>query len=242
MSKYDDLLNNIIKNVSNNPSQSRPFHCVFDLDSTLFNITPRTEKILKEMILEEDFKLHFLDEVKMLNNLLINHDDWGIKDVLARSGVTNPNFYKKAREYWAHRFFSNDYLKFDQPYHGAVDFVNDLYNLGVHITYLTGRDQVRMKIGTIDSLKQWKFPIDCPHTHLAQKPHFKDEDTYFKTQYLLNLIPHHDKLYFFENEPVIIHKINNILPKVEVVFMDSVHSGRADPLDHWPKIKMSYLK
>ncbi|MCB9025100.1 MAG: HAD family hydrolase [Bdellovibrionaceae bacterium] len=242
MSKYDNLLNKIIQNISLNSHPGRHFHCVFDLDSTLFNVTSRTEKILEDMILEKDFKLKFPTEVKKLDNLLVNHDDWGIKDVLERSGVDNPDFYKKARSFWAHRFFSNEYLKFDRPYLGAVDFVNELSDLGAQITYLTGRDQVRMMIGTIESLKQWKFPIDLKNTHLALKPHFKDEDTDFKSDYLKNINSHHEKIYFFENEPVIIHKVKQQLPEIIVVFMDSVHSGRADPLDHWPKIKMSFLK
>ena len=212
-------------------------HCVFDLDSTLFNVTPRTEVILKEMIQEEFFMIHYPSEVKKLRNLLVRHDDWGIKEVLARSGVNCPQFYNKAKDYWSNNFFSNDYLKYDKPYEGAVDFVNELYHRGAHITYLTGRDQVRMMAGTIASLKQWKFPVDIDFTHLALKPHLRKDDTEFKCTYLKGLLPQHEHLYFFDNEPYILHKVHETLPAIQIIFMDSVHSGRADPLDHWPHLR-----
>ncbi|MCB0389859.1 MAG: HAD family hydrolase [Bdellovibrionales bacterium] len=242
MSKYDELLHKIIEDVSSNSKFNKSTHCIFDLDSTLFNVTSRTEKILSELIDDKYFINNFPSEIKKLRKPLVNHDDWGIKEALIRSGIECPKFYEKAKKYWAKRFFSNEYLKFDIPYAGASEFVNELYSLGAHITYLTGRDQIRMLVGTVESLKQWNFPVDLKHTSLALKPKSSDEDTEFKTNYINKLINQYESLYFFENEPIIIHQVERLIPKIKIIFMDSVHSGRADPLDHWPKINMRFSR
>ena len=64
--------------------------------------------------------------------------------------------------------------------------------------------------GTIESLKSHGFPIE--DTILALKPDVKILDANYKLNYLKENISANHTAYLFENEPVIIHKIEENLP------------------------------
>lgn len=59
--------------------------------------------------------------------------------------------------YWHERFFTSEHVKRDLPVEGGSEYATMLYNLGVKIVYLTGRDGP-MRQGTIDSLLENHFP------------------------------------------------------------------------------------
>jgi hypothetical protein len=137
--------------------------CVFDLDSTLFNVSPRTQKILHEFA-----ELH-KPELKQA--------DWGLKEALVRAGYNfdeSPELHQNLRDFWVERFFTDNYLHFDIPYRGAVPFVQKLHLTKCEIHFLTGRDVARMGKGTFEVLKKWGFPVTPENLHL--KPHRSMDD------------------------------------------------------------------
>jgi hypothetical protein len=66
----------------------------------------------------------------------------------------------------------------------------------------------------------------------------KDEE--YKTKALKGLLSPDHETFFFENEPLIIHHVREHLPEVKVIFMESVHSGKAHPPTDLPTLKMKY--
>lgn len=213
---------------------------IFDLDSTLYNVTTRTKKILLNASKEPELNKLYPKKTPLLKNVDFKHTDWGIKDALIRSNISAPlQFFEWVRLYWQKHFFSSQYLKYDMAYEGAVDFVTELENHGIHIMYLTARDRQRMGKGTEESLKQWNFPESSLESQLLMKPHLDVSDSDFKVieiKKILKNTPKNHSIWFFENEPVIVNQCLAEKLPIRIVFIDTVHSGREEPPKDLPVI------
>lgn len=203
-------------------AQNKSTVCVFDLDSTLFNVSLRTKKILNEFA-----EIHKPE----LKDVDILHTDWGLREPLNRAGYhyeQDTFLHQQLRDFWVDRFFSNDYLHFDAPYPGAVAFVQKLFQTECQIHYLTGRDVHRMGQGTLDVLNKWGFPTTAQNLHL--KPNRSLDDHAFKVNWVSENCPYHkDKpIFFFENEPVNINALGKIRPDIHIVYLDTTHSRREE--------------
>lgn len=213
---------------------------IFDLDSTLFNVSHRTQSILRSLAEHPEFLEDYPEEAVLLKKIEISDRDWGIRSALERAKIRGTiGFFERIRSYWVEHFFSNGFLHVDRPYKGALEFVQELDKAGAHIQYLTGRDQERMGEGSLASLKQWGFPLH-DDADLILKPDKSMDDAEFKKDYFLKIHEEHENLWLFENEPRIIHLIRKHCPAVQIVFMDSVHSGRALPPSDLPVISLGY--
>jgi hypothetical protein len=211
---------------------------VFDLDSTLFDVSPRLEKILLDFADEPENKKRFPEQVKLFKNIKTHRADWGIMNALKRAGLddAHPEFQIAVKDYWHERFFSNHYLQYDLPYDGAIEFVQTLHGLNVDIAYLTGRDVARMSPGTEQILEKWQFPLDAK-AQLVLKPHKSMDDAEFKTDWFVDAQKkNYQHIWFFENEPVNIHALQKKCPAVEIIFFESTHAGKAHPPEDIPKI------
>lgn len=231
MSAIPANLNEIIQYTRNCVAQNLSILAVFDLDSTLFNVSTRTQKILTEFA-----NLHKDDRIK---NVEVKHQDWGIKEAVLRAGLTLENdleLLQELRHFWSERFFTSEYLHYDVPYEGAISFVQELSSAGCEIKYLTGRDQKRMYKGTLEVLSKWGFPVNEKHLYL--KPSKEQDDELFKDEWFKNL-NHSDykKIFFFENEPVNVNAILSSCPEVEVIFLDTTHARKQEVTTPIKKIK-----
>jgi hypothetical protein len=223
--------------VAHLPGQSL---AVFDLDSTLFDVSPRTQAILEAFLNEISGLSEFQREYEFLKNVKIQTGDWGLRHPLERAGFSSTDeFHKRLRDYWRRYFFSSDFLHFDRPYGGAIEFVIQLKSAGVEIMYLTGRDAKNMRPGTLKSFVQHGLPL-VSDEHLIMKPvkgSFEDEDFKdIRLRELLSLYPS-AKVWFFENEPVILNKIIKSKLPIRLIWTDTTHSQRELPPVHLPTIK-----
>ncbi|MFN8791923.1 MAG: HAD family hydrolase [Bdellovibrionales bacterium] len=234
-------LKSLVSSLEEDRRQGRAVLAVFDLDSTLFDVSPRLQKILEDLRDHPELVLRFPETLPLLKNVKTLRSDWGIKSALSRVFSGQPpghEFHKFAREFWAKSFFTNEYLQYDHPVEGAVDFVNHVHQLGLQIAYLTGRDWGRMGPGTVEVLKKWNFPVPNEQdVRLAMKPVAGSDDSEFKSGWFMNIKPHdYTRLLFFENEPVILHNVMKDHPEIEIFFLETTHSGRAQPHENWHKI------
>ena len=71
-----------------------------------------------------------------------------------------------------------------QAFPGAVEFVHQCINMGIQVTYLSGRDLPGMGQGTFDTLKILRFPCNGPNIHFYLKPEATVNDLDFKIQAL----------------------------------------------------------
>ena len=91
--------------------------------------------------------------------------------------------------------------------------------------YLTGRSENLMKEGTISQIKKWSLPFK-KEEYLMMKPNTYTEDAYFKKCRLEELSKKYRKIWFFENEPVVINFVNKFLDGIQIIFVNTVHSQR----------------
>lgn len=205
---------------------------IFDLDSTLFDVAPRFEKVLTDIALEPVMKEKFPSVVPHFRNIKTERRDWGFVEVLHRAGVEHDNLdlFKTVRQLWIEKFFSNEYIHYDVPYQGSVDFVRKIEKLNIPIVYLTGRDVKRMERGSREVLLKWDFPLDDIMSKLVLKPERSMDDALFKRDWIHNhILSSQSPVFLFENEPVNINLIAKELPQVELVFFDSTHSRKETP-------------
>lgn len=214
---------------------------VFDLDSTLFDVSPRLEKILLNFADLPETQRLFPDSVPFLKSVKTQRTDWGIKNALIRAGLDNhhPEFHLALKDFWLHSFFSHEYLEYDEPYEGAVEYVGTLFQHKSQIVYLSGRDVQRMGVGSERVLKKWNFPVGMPNAELVLKPQAGLDDAEFKRDWFrAQPLNQYERIFFFENEPKNIELIDQSsdLEKVEMVFFDSTHAGVAASPTHLPRI------
>lgn len=214
---------------------------IFDLDSTLFCVSPRTQFILRELAEDPEFSSKFSRESEVLKSIEILATDWGIRSALQRTQMqSTPEFVDTVRRRWRERFFSSHHLDKDILYPSALEYVTHLKNLGAEILYLTGRNSGYMREGTVRTLARHGFPLKADE-NLIMKPSDVQADESYKATVLKDLITKYDHIWFFENEPVIIELVRAQVPQVRLVFVDSVHAGRANPPSDLPTVKANYF-
>jgi hypothetical protein len=240
MVPYPSLLKDIIDQAAKQKdSKKGPLKAVFDLDSTLFDVSHRITQIFHQFAKLSDIAEKFPEASKQLLALTPKATDWGVKKTLMRINFKSPgdDFLKTLVEYWKKHFFSSDFLHIDRPYPGATEFVQDLFKAGADILYLTGRDIPRMLKGTLASLRAHSFPLDENHANVFLKPSTQIADTDFKKEFFLKLDQSKGDVWFFENEPVNIKLVLDCCPHVKVVFVTTVHSEKnPEPGVHIPRI------
>ena len=232
------MLDQILVQIEKRTKEGQKSLVVFDLDSTLFDVSPRLEKILLDFAAIPLNQIKFPDQVKQLKSIKTLRSDWGIRGALERAGLDghHPEFQEAIKSYWLKSFFSNHYLQFDTIYEGALDFVMAVERVGAEIAYLTGRDVERMGDGSQEILKRWGFPLH-ERARLVLKPHRGMDDAQFKTDWFIEADKNgYEKIYFFENEPVNLHHLMQFCPHVEIIFFESTHAGKALPPEDIPRI------
>lgn len=240
MASFPALLKKIIAEAEDHKAKGHSLKAIFDLDSTLFDVSPRISKILQSFADLPEIRATYPKESEFLLTVEPHPQDYGVRKTLERYGVSfeNQEFLKILVEYWKKLFFANEYLKYDRPYPGAAEYVTTLYKAGADIYYLTGRDVPRMREGTIQSLKDHRFPLTGTHSNLILKPDSQVSDAPFKKEFLERMDHSRGPVWFFENEPVNINLVLEHCPHIRVVFVETVHSQKAAiPPDSVPRIE-----
>jgi FMN phosphatase YigB (HAD superfamily) len=220
-----------------NKDENRVF--VFDIDSTLYDVTPRNQEIVRHF---GETKVNEDQLKSKLINFNSKSNDWGIKEGLLRLNLKslNDTIIKSIKSHWNEYFFSKEFLHLDKEYPGAVAYLNALNEISP-VYYLTGRDTSRMGEGTIVQLKNSKFPSDSNRNKLILKPDKSLLDHEYKLEELKKLKDSFKDIHFFDNEPVILNTVHDNNPEIKIYFVDSVNSGRANIYPHITSIKPIYL-
>lgn len=170
---------------------------IFDLDSTLFDNGPRTWRILAEFA--RHHRRDLIDPIQTMVRHRLPYDLGAICEGFAPG--EGAAIAEEAKSFWAARFFTEDYIDFDEPLPGAVEFVQACHRRGARVIYLTGRDVPGMILGTTRSLRNWGFPIGVAGTELILKPRFDMPDPEFKAAAIRSINLHCPKVIAtFENE------------------------------------------
>jgi hypothetical protein len=208
-------------------SEAHPL-VLLDLDSTLYEVGPRTLRILREWADRDESSAH--PEARAAVDALREEQvGYTIGDSLEAAGLdlSTPEARRAledAKRFWSERFFTNAYLEHDRPYPGAVEFARELHELGAEIVYLTGRDEPGMGEGTRRNLVRDGFPWERERTHLLLKPVFELSDVEHKQRAAEYIRRHGTLVASFENEPRNLVALHELFPEAMHVFMDTVCS------------------
>ena len=201
---------------------------LLDLDSTLYEVGPRTHQILREWLKTAE-SAQFPHVSQELKRLEAQHIGYSLRDTFRAVGlrVEIPEVEKAweaAKKFWGHRFFTNEYLQFDRPYPGAVAFTRRIYDMGAEVVYLTGRDEPGMGPGTRARLLQDGFPWEVPRTQLLLKSATSVPDLEHKLQAGEYIRLHGTLVASFENEPANLSALYGSFPDAMHVYVDTVSS------------------
>jgi hypothetical protein len=227
------VLDKIIEKIKDNKHSGRPGYVLLDLDSTLYEVAPRTIRILKEaaLALEPEVPHPVRSALETLEEPVTGYS---IEDTWQKLGLClkDPGLSQTRRNlnaFWSERFFSNAYLEHDVPYPGTTGFVRTLHSLGAELVYLTGRDAPRMHEGTMKCLHRDGFPIGLPGTHLRMKASQYMDDIEHKVGVAEALQKTGHILASFENEPRNFAALVKAVPQALHVFVETVCSNKPAP-------------
>lgn len=226
----EEVLNAVLHRVQATVKQGRTPVVLLDLDSTLYEVTPRSHAILKEWA-QSHHAGHFpmirtavaqlpLDEVRYSVHGTLSQLNLFVPPVLLNQATTS------AKDFWVKRFFTDEYLQHDRPYTGAAEFVRRVHAEGAQVVYLTGRDEPNMGKATRENLIRDQFPWNVPCTHLLMKPKYGLDDLEFKTEALREIESLGSLVASFENEPPNVVEFFKLFPNAMHIFVDTVWSDR----------------
>jgi len=198
---------------------------ILDLDSTLYEVAYRTFNILKDWLKSPE-SAPFSEAVSCLNRLDLSHVGYSLDDTFTALGLDlsqskNQEALRASKTFWKKRFFSNDYLVHDRPYPGAPGFVQAVYETGVQIAYLTGRDEPNMGRATREALKRDGFPLNPERIHFFLKPQREGDDHTFKVDTGHEIKKLGQVVASFENEPKNVIGLHQIFPEAMHVFVET---------------------
>lgn len=204
---------------------------VLDLDGCLFDTRPRQVRIFRELASRKGY-----DE---LYRVTTDHFvDWSLRGTLRNAGIGEAwidEHYAAVRSWWEARFFTSDGVEHDDAMPGAAALVRAIHEAGLHVVYLTGRDET-MRLGTEASLRAWGFPYDVDRTTLLVKPDFRQDDTAFKEAALEIVAALGHVVLYLDNEPSNVNLFRRRHPEALVVFVETDHSPKPvepDPAIPW---------
>ncbi len=214
---------------------------VFDIDSTIFNVSPRNQDIFDLFCSINSSKYPILP--KLSSNYRLTYEDWGLEPYI-QSADTNESLKKDAVSFWKTHFFAGTFLFSDEPYVKAIELIKLLHKKGAVVLYLTGRDNQRMRAGTLAQLKHWLLPLE-KDDDLITKPHKGMKDGEYKSEALLKIFESYKNhpVFFFDNEPSVLeHCIFPGFDSYTPVFIKSTHSNRSTPQPEWPSLDVHDYK
>jgi len=224
-----ELLEEVIKLVQKTVAEKQIPVVVFDLDSTLFNNTPRNRAIIEGFA--ETVKEKYADFYKAVKSMKDEQIAYSLDDTLKNIGINDAQVLKELKKVWYDSFFTDKYVVLDKAYEGAADYVVRLHKTGAKIVYLTGRDTPDMEKGTIQSLKDSGFPYGDSNSVLLTKPEKKIKDDEYKKSASADILKFGKVIASFDNEPKNVNLFKEVFPGSLVIFIETNHSPKAVPVE-----------
>ena len=221
-----EVLTSILERVKATRSAGRRPVVVLDLDATLFDNGPRSWVILSEFAEEAQN-----DVLKVaLNGYRKDSLPYLLKDMFTEMGLQDEELLKSASKFWFERFFTDAYQAHDMPMAGAPKFVNELYNEGATVVYLSGRDSPGMLVGCSASLREHGFPVGLTNTAVVLKPDFETPDAAFKEDACRFMAELGEVVSTIDNEPGNVNLFHRQFPDaINVLIHTNAAPGAPEP-------------
>lgn len=211
---------------------------IFDLDSTLFCVSPRIRNIYMEFLRAHPKPQPVWE--RLLPRLTAATQRYDIAEtfrlLLANGEVTGyeteaAELWDEFKTFWDEHFLSNRYLHSDAAYPHAAEFVHRVRAEGFEVVYLSARDHLRTAQGTHQNLYAQGFPMG-EGTQVLLKSSIEETDLEFKKRATSVLRTRYDIKVFVDNEPENVVMAAEEFPHALIVFFHTVMSARMPTRDY----------
>ena len=219
-------LQDVLERASEVVADGRLPVAVFDLDSTLFNTAARHLQILR------DFALDVPQVAPLVSDIGLDEFGWSVSGPLRKRGFHDTDVIESLHRFWFERFFTDAYVLHDKPAVGGPAFVQEFWNRGGLVYYLTGRDVHGMGTGTAKALLNAGYPYFCGRALLHLKPTFEEDDKRFKDQAIAQIRSYRGIVVAtFENEPGNANLFHRAFPQAKHFLHGTVCAPDGEPPD-----------
>ncbi|MHA1745507.1 MAG: HAD family hydrolase [Promethearchaeota archaeon] len=216
-------------------SKLKPF-VLFDIDGTVLQNSPRQLEILRQILIPTFASLQNKAQVDAL--LTSPFHKYSILSELHKHLPFSHESVTIKEEFNTH-FLSNRFLHHDIFLPGVKQFIHSLLQNRINIRFITGRPELFMKEGTVQSLKSI-LPGDFDfHAFLYMKPSPEIKDFEFKEHFLsTNIFDFSSQmLAYIDNETPICHFVKKSFPNSIIAHFDSPQTSSETffgyTLDSW---------
>ncbi len=200
---------------------------VLDLDDTLIDCRHRKLVIMNELA-HDAALLQKFPHLEQLKTLQLERVQYRVQHTLKNAGLHAVELVEAAKQFWAERNFTNEYLRHDRPFVGAVKYAHALVQEGATLVYLSARVEEDMGLGTRESLTALGFPVDGPH-RIWLKADRARADFSFKEDALRELAQNIHVSAFFENEIPHLNLAADVFPQTTLVWLDTLYTPNPPP-------------
>jgi len=197
---------------------------ILDLDSTALTTSFRQHRILADFATQHPALRAVVADIRP------EEIGFLVETPLLRRGIDDPELLAALRRFWASRFFSDPYCRLDRPNLGAPELARAIVSRGGLVYYLTARSRT-MKLGTIEVLDRFDFPVLRGRAVLHMRPPRGGDDAAFKRGAMDEIRAlGHPVVATFENEPKHAHTYLEAFPDaVHVLFGDICSPSAPEP-------------
>jgi len=197
---------------------------ITDLDGTLIDYSQRSYQIFQQALRTYDLPESI---VKLVNSINPENYDYFPKNNLTRLGIPDQHIITQLTEFWDKHYFTNQYLHFDLPIPGALDFIANIASLDINIVYLTGRDEQNMGDGTRVWLSQHGLMNNNGKPcRLLMKTNLGYDNAYSKFNNSETISALGLPILIVDNEPLDIQTLSERFPLALTVLIETTNSGK----------------
>lgn len=233
------ILRDVLEQISSCKSRDQEPVVIFDIDDTLIDCRHRKLKVFKDFVSQASISEQFPIESELIQNARLDQMRYRVHECMEVLKIDNEIFSKALFDFWLSTYFTNQYLAHDQPFPGAIDFVESCHQ-EAKIIYLTGRDLPGMGEGTKASLKNHGFPWDTERTKLMMKEDPQEADFEFKTNALKKIAQLGTVVASFENELKNLNQMAETFPEALMYWRDTLYLPDPPPPHHSVRTMKSF--
>lgn len=142
---------------------------LLDLDSTVYDNRGRSAAIIQEYGKTKNYTaLQNITGDAITDGFKVT--EFVLEQLKTTPGLDAATTSTEFSAFWAQRFFGADYLKYDRPLPGAVEFVKGLYGKGASLVYVSSRDEQSLRTATETKMRADGFPLGDTRAILLMKP------------------------------------------------------------------------
>jgi hypothetical protein len=213
---------------------------IVDLDDTLLDKRPRVMKVLSDLIMDQNPEIPLTDDVRAkIAEIKPRTMKYDLKETLQDVGVDDETMLNWLLTEFKRLEVSDQYIMFDLPIPGSVDFIKGISTAGAMTMYLGGlRNMSTSKFGTERSISMYELPAPRGEVGaLFMSEEDVEDDMEFKRDLLEPLSKAGEVIAVFDNEPSACNLFKESFPDAAVVLVDTSRKSDDDLVDGISVIK-----